>query len=230
MQRFIIQSRQRFYSTTRSFAQGFEAPKGSRETPKIVAKRRNPATSLPSHLGNSSNKTTSTSPKKQHRDQLRLTRHHYAQELLSKHGEREAVSATKRAENEKQMQQEKQEAAQERQEALEREALLVDMLKLDLQEAEGAPVSAKRQAQRDDNRKQHEQSLRDQRRKQLIKLYSSADNFVTLDNLDAKIEEALNTKPHPSYHTSLEEYILTSTSEAAEVERRKEIIKETMGL
>ena len=198
-----------------------------------MTKRRNPATSLPSHLGNaesSSTKTTLNSPKKQHRDQLRLTRHQYAQELLSKHGKREAVAATKRAENEKQMQQEKQEAAQERQLALEREAKLVDMLKLDLQEAEGAPVSAKRQAQRDQNRQQHEQFLRDQRRKQLIKLYSSAENFVTLDNLDAKIEEALNTKPHPSYHTSLEEYILTSTSEAAEVERRKEIIKETMGL
>ncbi|KAI9252963.1 hypothetical protein BDA99DRAFT_563265 [Phascolomyces articulosus] len=231
MHRFINQPRHRLYSTARTFAQGFEPPKGSRETPKWIPKRRNPATSLPSHMGNAeSTKAPMTmSPKKQYRDQLRLTRHQYANELLGKHGKKETVVAAKQAASEKRMQQEKEALAHERQVALEREAELVQRLDLDLQKTSSIGLSQKQQ-QRDQHRQYHEQTLREQRRKQLVKLYSSAEHFVTLENLDAKIEQALHTKPHPAYHTSLEEYILTSTSEAAEVERRKDVIKEAMGL
>ncbi|KAI9490336.1 hypothetical protein BDB00DRAFT_838070 [Zychaea mexicana] len=233
MHRFI--QPRRLYSTARSFAPGFEPPVGSRETPKIVPKRRNPASSLPSHLGNAKKNTTTTvttSPKKHHREQLRQARHEYAQELLTKHGKREATAATKRAENEERMQQEKQALAAERQHALEREAQLVNLLNLDLASNSTTATrdSSNRQAVRDQNRVAHQELLREQRRKELLKLYSSAESFVTLENLDAKIEAALSTKPHPSYHTSLEEYILTSTSESSEVERRKEVIKEAMGL
>ncbi|KAI8149275.1 hypothetical protein BJV82DRAFT_587332 [Fennellomyces sp. T-0311] len=222
MHRFIRP--RRLYST---HAPGFEPPKGSRDTPKIVLKRRNPATSLPSHLAKAeAQPRVAHSAKQAHREQLRQTRHQYAQELLGKYGRREAAAATKRQENEQRMQQEKQALAEERQQQLERKAKIVDMLQLDTKSF----VTQDRATQRDSNRKAHESQLREQRRKQLLKLYSSAESFVTLENLDAKIEEALHTQPYSSYHSSLEEYILTSTSESVEIERRKEVIKEAMGV
>lgn len=220
-------------ATNRSvYAPGFAPPKGSRETPKIVSKRRNVATSLPSHLGNAeSSSKPATSPKKEYREKLRTMRHAYAQELLAKHGKLQAARATRLAENDRRTQQERKMHEQERQEALKHEAELLNKLQLELQGQQSLlQTITDRSAQRAANRKAHEEAQREARLKQLLKLYESTENFVTLENLDEKVEDALRSKVPIPYVTTLEEYMLSATTSPAEIERRKEAIKEVMGL
>lgn len=232
MHRFV---QRRFAS---NFATGFAPPKGSRETPKIVTKRRNPSTSLPSHLGNpdkSVPNAQSLSPKQQYREQLRQTRHRYAQELLGKHGQREAAAATKRAENEAHMQQEKQALALERQQAQQHEAEITKLLDLQTGNVHSKEAIAarkeERQMLRQQNRQSHDAHLAAMRRKHLLKLYRSSESFVTLENLDAKIDELLTMPPFRyNYISNLEEFMQTRSSSASEIERRKEVLKEAMGL
>ncbi|OBZ81629.1 hypothetical protein A0J61_10322, partial [Choanephora cucurbitarum] len=82
----------------KGYAPGFEAPEGTREETKVIIKRRDIGNSLTSHLESQSPKSqSSTSPKKQYRQALRVTRHKYAHELLEKQGQKQLQSAEKLA-------------------------------------------------------------------------------------------------------------------------------------
>ncbi|KAI9319931.1 hypothetical protein BX666DRAFT_1917464 [Dichotomocladium elegans] len=227
--RQLVQQQRRYAS---DHAPIFTPPKGSRATPKIVTKRRIPSTSLPSHLGNPEKQPTSInalSPKKQYREQLRQTRHEYAHELLGKYGQREVAAATKRATNEARVKLEKEAMAKEREEADAHEAEIAAMLDLDV--ADMNTSGERRRAMRQQNREQHAAKLSEERRKYLLKIYKSSEQFITLDNLDAKIDDLLKKPPHRMpYVGSLEQYIQSATTSPNEIERRKEILKEAMGL
>ncbi|KAI8393638.1 uncharacterized protein BYT42DRAFT_541868 [Radiomyces spectabilis] len=212
----------------RKYAPGFAAPEGSRETPKIVNKRRNLANSLPSHMGKSdASKKTFTSPKKQHREDLRSLRHQYASELLEKHGRREAAAATKKAQNEERLQQLKATLAKEKHDALEHEAKVVHMLELDLEKEDGKHID--REAQRALNREHHIEKLRAARRKHLVQLYASSESFVTLENVDQRVDDILKQKLGP-YSKTLDDMMMTPDADATEIESRKAQLKEVMGL
>ncbi|ORY91400.1 hypothetical protein BCR43DRAFT_499022 [Syncephalastrum racemosum] len=214
------------------YGQGFAPPQGSRQNPKLKTKRRDPAISLPAHLGQANNKAKAThSPQQKHREDMRGIRHQYAQELLQKHASRQAAAQVKQDQNDLLMKKENAALAKERQLAQEHEAEVMKMLELELQKKHPQPA-VDRQTQRVENYKAHNQTLRRQRLHQLSKLYAESENFVTFDNLDEKIEEAMKHLPKDELGraANLEEYILMSTSESTEVERRKEAIKEAMGL
>ncbi|KAL1927948.1 hypothetical protein VTP01DRAFT_3353 [Rhizomucor pusillus] len=228
----------RFNSTTASsnaqsrYAPGFAPPEGSRETPKAVPPRRNPAHSLPAHLGNAESSTAkpANSVKQQYRQDLRAKRHEYARELLEKYGKRQAAIATKMAENEQQLQKTKNQIAAERKAAKEHEAQVVKMLELDLKKRNIDFAVVDRSAEREANRKAHEEKLSKQRRKHLLKLYNATENFVTLENLDEKIEEALASNLREPFVSNLDEYLNIIGSDQEEIDRRKAAIREVMGL
>ncbi|CAO3587707.1 unnamed protein product [Absidia cylindrospora] len=220
------------------YGEGFAPPKGSRDTIKEVHRRRRIATSIPSHLGNASKATTDTttinSPKKQHREELRATRHQYAQELLQLQGQRDASAATKRMENEEHLQSLKYTLDQEKKEQLQHEKEVVAMLgnpdALDNSKT-GETSSLQQQIalERQQNRIQHDQRIRADRLRHLVKMYHATENFVTMENLDSRIDALLAHKESPPMYT-LAELMFTPAAEADEIKTRKQLLNEAMGL
>ncbi|KAI8380714.1 hypothetical protein BD560DRAFT_386903 [Blakeslea trispora] len=211
----------------KGYAPGFEAPEGTREETKVIIKRRDIGHSLTSHL-ESKTKTQPqpTSPKKQYRQALRVTRHKYANELLEKQGQKQLQSAEKLAEAEKKAQAVKEALEAEKKQQMEHVQEVVDLLDLKQTEAQS---SQDRNQRRVENRLQFEEQQRLVRRKQLLKLYSATDAFVTLDNLDAKIDAVMSSEGR-SFHPSYDELMHSTSSVQNEIEQRKQQLKEVMGL
>lgn len=233
--RFAINSQQvRRISTEyvpgrKGYAPGFQAPEGSRETLKAVHKRREIATSLTSHLsGNGSKVVEQTkSPQKLYRQELKETRHKYARELLEKQGQKELKSAEKLALTQKKLEASLAQLETSKQQQKEHEQQVVSMLSL---ENDTQSLNAKdRTQQRLQNRLALEQEQRETRRKQLLKLYATTQDFVTLDNLDAKVDAIISTEGR-SFHESLSELMNNTNSVQSEIEQRKAQLKEVMGL
>ncbi|KAI8336102.1 hypothetical protein BC941DRAFT_428327 [Chlamydoabsidia padenii] len=211
------------------YGEGFAPPKGSRDSIKQVHRRRRIATSIPSHLGNPAKASTDSplSPKQQHREALRSTRHQYAQELLQLQGQRDAAAATKRIENEQRLQSLKHDLDQEKIHHLQHEkeviALLGNTIKGQTEETN------QRQEEREQNRLAHDNQVRSARLRQLVKMYHATESFVTLDNLDSRIDALLAHKESPPMYT-LDELMLTPAAEADEIKTRKQLLNEAMGL
>ncbi|KAL0088050.1 hypothetical protein J3Q64DRAFT_1723840 [Phycomyces blakesleeanus] len=218
-------------STRPGYAPGFAPPPNSRDTPKLSSKRRNLGTSLPSHLGNASQRTAAetTSPKKHHREELRTRRHQYAQELLEKHGRREAAAAAKRMLNQEKIEAVRAELIKEQEEQKALEDEVVSMLSLNATESL-ADTRTKRDATRVANRLQFEANQKESRLKLISKLYASTENFVTLDNLDERVDAVVKTKQQLPYAGSLHELLSAQSVDRAEIEKRKEMLKEAVGL
>ncbi|KAI9030789.1 hypothetical protein CLU79DRAFT_731493 [Phycomyces nitens] len=213
------------------YAPGFAPPQNSRDTPKVVSKRRNLGTSLPSHLGNAQHRTVveSTSPKKQHREELRTRRHQYAQELLEKHGRREAAATAKRVLNQEKIKASREELIKEQEEAKALEQEVASLLSLKSTESLD-DMRAKRDIARVANRLAFEDKQRDTRLKLLSKLYASTETFVTLENLDERVDSVVQNKLQLPYVGSLNELLSTPSVERSEIEKRKEMLKEAVGL
>ncbi|KAI9345066.1 hypothetical protein BD770DRAFT_397189 [Pilaira anomala] len=218
----------------KGYAPGFEAPEGSRETTKESNKRRQ-VTSLTSHLPgttkqnsnsrSSSSSSTPSSEKKIYRQELKVTRHKYARELLEKQGQKELISAEKLAFAQQTLQATKEAFVKSKQEQKEHEKQVVEMLSLDQEETR---VNSRDQT-RSENRLLHEQQERNTRRKQLLKLYATTNDFVTLENLDAKVDSIISTEGR-SFHESLTELMNNTNSIQSEIEQRKLQLKEVMGV
>ncbi|KAI8997136.1 hypothetical protein BDB01DRAFT_769955 [Pilobolus umbonatus] len=213
----------------KGYAPGFKAPEGTREDIKISNKRQNIAHSLSSHLGNAEQKVAeeTNSPKKLYQQQLKATRLQYARELLEKQGQRDLVSAEKLALAEEKTAQLKEYFNKEKLQQKEHEKEVSQLLSMEMKSANND--TKPREQQRIENRLAHEEAQRNVRRKQLLKLYSATEDFVTLDNLDAKIDAVLSREGR-SFHESLNELRQKSTSLHTEIEKRKMEIKEVMGL
>ncbi|CAO0799206.1 unnamed protein product [Mucor circinelloides] len=217
-----------FVAGRKGYAPGFEAPEGTRENTKTANKRRDLGNSLPSHLEGTkptSTKETTTSPKKLYRQELKVTRHKYARELLEKHGQRQMKSAEKLAMTEAKDKQSKEAliSAKKQQQAHEQE--VVELLDLETIEKGQTDRNQKRLV----NRLQLEEAQRNTRRKQLLKLYANTDSFVTLDNLDAKVD-AVMTSEGRSFHEDFNELMHNTSTIQSEIEQRKAQLKEVMGL
>ncbi|KAI9475757.1 MAG: hypothetical protein EXX96DRAFT_574514 [Benjaminiella poitrasii] len=214
----------------KGYAPGFEPPEGTRESPKTTPRRRDLSNSLPSHLDNSSGSNkpamTTESPKKLYRRELKMTRHQYARELLEKEGQRQMKSAEKLELGEKKARMIKDNLEKEKRQQEEHKKEIVHMLSLDKIQQE---AYKERSEQRIQNRLQFEEMQRNQRRKELLKLYSNVDSFVTLDNLDAKVDDVLSPEGR-SYHTDLDELMHNVKSVHTEIEQRKRQLKEAIGL
>ncbi|KAL9552245.1 hypothetical protein PS6_004575 [Mucor atramentarius] len=213
-----------FVAGRKGYAPGFEAPEGTRENTKTANKRRDLGNSLPSHLEGTkptSTKETTTSPKKLYRQELKVTRHKYAQ----KHGQRQMKSAEKLAMTEAKDKQSKEAliSAKKQQQAHEQE--VVELLDLETIEKGQTDRNQKRLV----NRLQLEEAQRNTRRKQLLKLYANTDSFVTLDNLDAKVD-AVMTSEGRSFHEDFNELMHNTSTIQSEIEQRKAQLKEVMGL
>jgi hypothetical protein len=215
-----------FVAGRKGYAPGFEAPEGTRENTKTINKRRELGNSLPSHLeGTTQSTTSSTSPKKLYRQELKVTRHKYARELLEKHGKRQMQSAEKLAMTEAKDKQSKEAliSAKKQQQAHEQE--VVELLDLETIKNNQTDRNQKRLV----NRLQLEETQRNTRRKQLLKLYTNTDSFVTLDNLDAKVD-AVMTSEGRSFHEDFNELMHSTSTVQSEIEQRKAQLKEVMGL
>ncbi|KAI8638340.1 hypothetical protein BD408DRAFT_25585 [Parasitella parasitica] len=216
-----------FVAGRKGYALGFEAPEGTRENVKTAKKRRDLGNSLPSHLEGTRPVAAleTTSPKKLYRRELKVTRHKYARELLEKHGQRQMKSAEKLAMTEAKDKQSKEAfvSAKKQQQAHEQEVVEL----LDLKATEKAKTD--RNQIRIANRLQLEEAQRNTRRKQLLKLYTSTESFVTLDNLDAKVD-AVMTSEGRSFHEDFNELMHSTSTIQAEIEQRKAQLKEVMGL
>ncbi|KAG0190290.1 hypothetical protein DFQ28_002240 [Apophysomyces sp. BC1034] len=227
----LMSTRPDYVPGVSGYAPEFAPPENARDTPKMARTRRNLGNSLPSHLPNAKGKTSSAaeaiSPKKQYREELRSTRHVYARELLEKHGRREAASATKRAAEEERMQTLRKTLEEEREQKKQHESEVVKMLELELPQSE---ATVDREAQRIANRRAHEELKREDRFKQLVKLYNSTADFVTLENLDAKVDEVIHQRRPPFVTSTISDMLDTPAAEAEEVEKRKALLKEAMGL
>jgi hypothetical protein len=221
----LVRCMSQYIPGRKGYAPGFEAPEGTREEPKLVSKRRDPLHSLPSHLGKSTTASYS-SPKQQFRHELKQARFRYAQELLDKEHAKRAASAEKRAATEQHSAQLKQQHEQEKKEAKQHEEEVLDMLSI--KDAKVAGIEHRRQ-QRTENRLALEEAQRNTRRKHLLKLYTTTDQFVTLDNLDEKVDAVLSPGGR-SFHDSLNELMQNSSLVHKEIEQRKAQIKEVMGL
>lgn len=210
----------------KGYAPGFEAPEGSRETTKESNKRRQ-VTSLTSHLPGTTkpNGTTPSSVKKIYSQELKVTRHKYARELLEKQGQKELISAEKLASTQQILQETKEAFEKTKQEQKQHEQQVVEMLALDHEETR---VNSRDQT-RSENRLLHEQQERNTRRKQLLKLYATTNDFVTLENLDAKVDSIISTEGR-SFHESLTELMNNTNSIQSEIEQRKLQLKEVMGV
>lgn len=222
----------------RVYGEGFAPPKGSRENIKQVHRRRHIATSLPSHLGNVAKAEVDVasinSPKKQYREQLRQTRHQYAQELLQLQGQRDAAAATKRMENEQRLQQYKQSLEKEKQQHLIHEKEVVSLLSGDNKNVDDILTSDQQynlihQKEREQRRLEHEKKIRQERLRLLVKMYNATENFVTLDNLDQRVDMLIAHKANPPMYT-LDELMVSPTAEADEINDRKQLLNEVMGL
>lgn len=227
-------STQQYIPGRKGYAPGFEAPEGTRENAKPVHKRREIATSLTSHLPGSSssnsNEMKTESVKKLYRQELKVTRHKYARELLEKQGQKELASAEKLAATELRAQKAKQLLQQAKEQQKQHEEQVVKMLALEKNNDNNAlTVDNDRTQRRIQNRLQLEEAQRNTRRKQLLKLYTSTEDFVTLDNLDAKVDAVISTEGR-SFHESLTELMHNTNSVQSEIEQRKAQLKEVMGL
>lgn len=223
-------STQQYIPGRKGYAPGFEAPEGTRESAKPVHKRREIATSLTSHLpGNNNTKVEKTeSVKKLYRQELKVTRHKYARELLEKQGQKELASAEKLAATELRTQKAKQLLQQAKEQQKQHEEQVVKMLSLEKQQ-NNVDTGKDRTQRRIQNRLQLEEAQRNTRRKQLLKLYTTTEDFVTLDNLDAKVDAVISTEGR-SFHESLTELMHNTNSVQSEIEQRKAQLKEVMGL
>ncbi|CAO3638338.1 unnamed protein product [Cunninghamella blakesleeana] len=226
----------------RVYGEGFAPPKGSRDTIKQVHRRRHIATSLPSHLGNAAKtekdaSSLKNSPKKQYREQLRQTRHQYAQELLQLQGQRDAAAATKRMENDERIQQYKQSLEKEKQQHLIHEKEVVSLLSgngddqknVDDTFTSDQQYNLIHQKERDQRRLEHEKKNRQERLRLLVKMYHATEHFVTLDNLDQRVDMLIAHKANPPMYT-LDELMVSPTAEADEINDRKQLLNEVMGL
>lgn len=212
----------------KGYAPGFDAPEGTRENIKVTPKRRDIAHSLTSHLeSTTSNKKApeTSSAKKQYRQELKVTRHKYARELLEKQGQRQMVSAEKLALAQKQAELAKQALDSEKRMVQQHQQQVVDMLSLETT----TEKTQDRRQKRVENRLELEQAQRDTRRKQLLKLYTATDSFVTLDNLDAKVDAVMSSEGR-SFHDGFNELMHSTSTIHSEIEKRKAQIKEVMGL
>ncbi|KAI7891703.1 uncharacterized protein EV154DRAFT_506942 [Mucor mucedo] len=216
----------------KGYAPGFQAPEGSRESIKVVHKRREIGSSLTSHLpgsGHSQNVTEkgAMSAQKLYRQELKETRHKYARELLEKQGQKELKSAEKLAATQQKLERSLAELEEAKQQQREHEREVVEMLTLenDTQSLD----TEDRTHQRTQNRLAMEKAQREIRRKQLLKLYATTQDFVTLDNLDAKVDAIISTEGR-SFHESLSELMNNTNSVQSEIEQRKAQLKEVMGL
>jgi hypothetical protein len=211
----------------KGYAPGFEAPKGTRETIKETPKRRDIAHSLTSHLESTKHKeiVESTSVKKQYRQALKVTRHKYARELLEKQGQKQMASAEKLALTQQRVQLAKAAFDDEKKKAQEHQQQVVDMLSLNTTEKK----MQDREQKRIENRLQLEQAQRDTRRKQLLKLYTATESFVTLDNLDAKVDAVMSSEGR-SFHEGFNELMHNTSTVQSEIEQRKAQLREAMDL
>jgi hypothetical protein len=233
------QWKQRGFSSTsislqkqqQQYGEGFAPPKGSRDSTKPVHRRRRVATSIPSHLGNAAKASADLplSPKQHHREALRATRHEYARELLQLQGQRDAAAATKRIQNEERLQTLKHELDQEKKHHLQHEQEVVAMLGNTAAATQMEAEENVIQQQRQQNRLAHDQQIRTARLRQLVKMYHATETFVTLDNLDSRIDTLLAHKESPPMYT-LDELMLTPAAEADEIKARKQLLNEVMGL
>ncbi|KAI8888729.1 hypothetical protein K501DRAFT_282611 [Backusella circina FSU 941] len=221
----LVRCMSQYIPGRKGYAPGFEAPEGTREEPKLANKRRDLLHSLPSHLGKSTN-ANYASPKKQFRHELKETRFRYAQELLDKEHAKRAASAEKAAVTEQKSAQLKHLHEQEKLEAKQHEEEVLELLSI--KDAKVTGIEHRRQ-QRTENRLALEEAQRNTRRKHLLKLYSTTDQFVTLDNLDEKVDSVLSPGGR-SFHDSLNELMQNSNLVQKEIEQRKAQIKEVMGL
>ncbi|ORZ06710.1 hypothetical protein BCR42DRAFT_427053 [Absidia repens] len=145
-------------------------------------------------------------PKKQHREELRATRHQYAQELLQLQGQRDASAATKLV------------------------AMLGNPEALDnTKTGEMSSLQQQIASERQQNRLQHDQRIRAGRLRHLVKMYHATENFVTMENLDSRIDALLAHKESPPMYT-LAELMFTPAAEADEIKTRKQLLNEAMGL
>ncbi|KAG1049766.1 hypothetical protein G6F46_006308 [Rhizopus delemar] len=220
--RFV--STQQYVPGRKGYAPGFQAPEGTRETPKINKKRRDIASSLPSHLGSTTKEEAAVnSPKQLYRRELKITRHRYAHELLEKQGQKDLVSAEKLAAAEKKKQELNTYFSQIKQDQKKHEEEVVELLDLELK----TKRVDNRTELRNENRLAFDEAQRDTRRKMLLKLYSQTEEFVTLDNLDAKVDAIMSSRRHPQ---GLDELMNNSSDLHLEIEQRKSQIKEVMGI
>ncbi|KAI8084127.1 uncharacterized protein B0P05DRAFT_536254 [Gilbertella persicaria] len=210
----------------KGYAPGFEAPEGAREEPKVVMKRRVIGHSLTSHLEGKSRDIKTESPKKLYRQALKSTRHKYAHELLEKQGQKQLRSDEKLAMAEKKAQTVKQTLEAEKKQQQEHEQEVVDMLDL---KATQEQSRLDRHARREENRVALQETQRAIRRKQLLKLYAATDSFVTLDNLDARVDAVMSSEGR-SFHASFDELMHSTSSVQTEIEQRKQQLREVMGL
>ncbi|CAO3609331.1 unnamed protein product [Mucor fragilis] len=216
-----------FVAGRKGYAPGFEAPEGTRENTKTANKRRDLGNSLPSHLEGTkpSSAKETTSPKKLYRQELKVTRHKYARELLEKHGQRQMESAEKLAMTEAKDKQSKEALLSAKKQHQAHEQEVVELLNLETIEKGQTDRNQKRLV----NRLQLEEAQRNTRRKQLLKLYANTDSFVTLDNLDAKVD-AVMTSEGRSFHEDFNELMHSTSTIQSEIEQRKAQLKEVMGL
>jgi hypothetical protein len=211
----------------KGYAPGFEAPEGTRENTKESPKRREIAHSLTSHLESTNNKQApeTTSAKKQYRQALKVTRHKYARELLEKQGQRQMASAEKLALTQKRVELAKEAFDSEKKKVQQHQQQVVDMLALETSNTR----MQDREQKRIENRLELEQAQRDTRRKQLLKLYTATDSFVTLDNLDAKVDAVMSSEGR-SFHEGFNELMHSTSTVQSEIEQRKAQLREVMGL
>ncbi|KAI7900276.1 uncharacterized protein BX663DRAFT_518107 [Cokeromyces recurvatus] len=213
----------------KGYAPGFEAPEGTRETPKVNPKRRDIKLSLTSHLENNESKKSdilTESPKKLYRRELKHTRHQYAHELLEKEGQKQMRLAERIELGEKKAKLIQASLEEEKRKQEEHTREIVNMLSLDKIQQQ---VQKERNEKRIQNRLAFEEMHRNERHKQLSKLYSKVDSFVTLDNLDAKVNAVLSPEGK-SFHEGLDDLMHNINTVQTEIEHRKEQIKEVMGL
>ncbi|PHZ11116.1 uncharacterized protein RHIMIDRAFT_244962 [Rhizopus microsporus ATCC 52813] len=164
------------------------------------------------------------STKQLYRRELKLTRLRYARELLEKQGQKEMESAEKVALAEKKKEEMGAYFRQAKEEQKKHEEQVMETLDLDINQASQIKD---RTEQRNINRMLFDEQQRQVRRQQLIKLYAETEEFVTLDNLDAKVDLALQNRKHV---VDLNELMSNSNDLHVEIEKRKEQIKQVMGI
>ncbi|CAO3621816.1 unnamed protein product [Mucor hiemalis] len=206
--RFV--SSQQYIPGRKGYAPGFEAPEGTRESPKPIHKRREIATSLTSHLPGQKGTIgeQSESVKKIYRQELKVTRHKYARELLEKQGQKELASAEKLAQTEVRAQKAKQLFQEAKEQQKQHEEQVVKMLSLDNNNNNVDNIN-NRDERRIQNRLQLEEAQRNTRH--------------------AKVDAVISTEGR-SFHESLTELMHNSASVQLEIEQRKAQLKEVMGV
>ncbi|KAI8981678.1 hypothetical protein BDF20DRAFT_862639 [Mycotypha africana] len=215
----------------KGYAPGFAPPEGSRKDIKPTKKRRDLGTSLPSHLENAKKNveqqtTSTTSPKKLYRQALTEARHKHAHELLALHGQRELIKREKIASNRDKEHEIQNRRLAEKEQQKKHEAEVVEMLHLDTLSQK---AHDNRQIQKENNRKEWEAEKSQERCKRILALYKHSNTFVTLENLDEVVDNVLK-QDGMSVHSSYEELMSNTVMGQSEIEERKRLLKEAMGL